>query len=125
MNEQLKTHIEDYKKTEWEALLRVDLGEHNLKALKPDLDFIKKFMDDIIENSHKLLIYQNNLLVNLFLEFTSCRTQIETHTDTRQNDMVVNNIKAFRDRILDHYKDLSTFLETRKRYGLDKTSRSA
>ena len=54
MNPQLKTPIEDYKKTEWEKLLRGDLGEHNLKALKPDLDLIKNFIDDLIESDKEI-----------------------------------------------------------------------
>ena len=121
MNELLKTNIEDYQKTNWEDLLREDLGKHNLKALKPNLDFIKKFIDDLIENIHKLSIGHQNSLVELIVEFTNCRADIKTHTDTKQNHKVVNNFNTFKDKILDHYKDLSMALDTLKKYSPDKT----
>ena len=49
MNEQLKQYIESYKKTDWKVLLQENHGDYHLKEIKPHLDVIKNFIDDLLK----------------------------------------------------------------------------
>ena len=120
MNEQLKSLIEDYKKTKWPDLLRTDLGEHNLKEIKPYLDFAKNFIDPLVENPGKLSVNLQNHLIQLLSQFIQWRGTIKAHTDTRQNQVVVNNISGFKDWILDNFSNLRIALDIQDRYSSDQ-----
>ena len=120
MNEQLKSLIEDYKKTNWSDLLRQDLGEHNLKEIKPYLDFAKNFIDPLVENPDKLSANLQNHLIQLLGQFIQWRETIKAHADTRQNQVVVNNISGFKDWILDNFSNLRMALDIQDRYSSDQ-----
>ncbi len=120
MNEQLKSLIENYKKTNWSALLREDLGKHNLKEIKPYLDFAKNFIDPLVENPDKLSGNLQNHLIQLLGQFIQWRETIKAHADTRQNQEVVNNISGFKDWILDNFSNLRIALDIQDRYSSDQ-----
>ena len=120
MNEQLKSLIENYKKTDWLKLLREDLGEHNLKEIKPYLDFAKNFIDPLVENPDKLSVNFQNHLIQLLGQFIQWRETIRAHTDTRQNQVVVSNISGFKDWILDNFSNLHMASDIQDRYSSDQ-----
>ncbi len=120
MDENLKNTIEDYKQTNWGKLLKEDLGEYNLKEIKPYLDFIKNFIDPLVESSRKLSTHQQNLLINLLNEFMNLREQIKNHTDTSQNQTIIDSSINFKNHILDNYQHLSMALKIQQEYDPDK-----
>ena len=77
MNEQLKNLIEDYKKTDWNLLLRKNMGDYHLKELKPHLDFIKNFLDELIGNPYFESSYQpyENLLQDCLNNFNEVKNE--------------------------------------------------
>ena len=87
MIEHLQNFIETYKQTNWQKLLREDLGEYHLKEIKPYLDIIKNFIDpflDPIENIDFLTYNQQQTLKDILERFDSTRQSIENHRDTSQ-----------------------------------------
>lgn len=120
MNEQLRSLIKDYKKTAWPKLLRTDLGEYNLKEIKPYLDFAKNFIDPLVETPDKLSMNQQNHLIELLNQFIYWRNTIQTHTDTRQNQVIVNHIVEFKNWILDTFSSLSLALDIQDKYSSDQ-----
>ena len=120
MDENLKNAIEDYKKTNWNALLKGDVGKYNLKEIKPYLDFVKNFIDPLVENSHKLTVSQQSSLINLLNDFVNLREQIKNHTDISQNQNIINSSIHFKNSILDNFQNLSMALKIQKEYDPDK-----
>ena len=107
LNTHLKNLIEDYKKTDWQSLLREDLGIHNLKKIKPYLDFVKNFIDSLLKNPHKLPENRQRALIKLLNEFLRWRKLIKNHTDTSRNQEMINSSINYKNYILDNFQDLS------------------
>ena len=112
MDEQLKKDIEDYKKTDWKALLREDKGDHHLKEIKPHLDFIKSFLDTILES----LYFESSYLpylINLQTSFSSFReleTQIKQHTDDNRRQGIIGQVIQCKNSIFESLIPLSNML---------------
>ncbi len=115
MNEHLKTLIEDYRQTNWKALLKEDLGKYHLKEIEPHLDFIKKIIDRIIDSPYlgSLLQSQNcqNLLQDLLQTFLQHRNQIADNKDANQNQQIVSNISLFKSYIAENFHSLFAALD--------------
>ena len=101
MNEQLKNLIEDYKKTDWTALLKEDLGKYHLKELKPNLDLIKNFFDSFIQNFDLLTDSLQSRVQDFLTQFKQTKEQIQNHTDTSRNQQIINRVKQLKNMILD------------------------
>ena len=122
MSEQLSKLIDEYKKINWETLLREDLGKYHLKEIKPHLDFVKKFIAPVVKNYNKLPPNQQSQLVNLLSSFMKNIRLIIAHSNTSQNQAVVDRIVEFKNDILETYQKLSTTLEIQAKYSSDKLS---
>ena len=122
MDEALKSLINNYKETNWHSLLREDLGNFNLKEIKPYLDFIKNFMDKCIEGSDALSYNQKDILRDLLARFEAVKERITNHGDINQNQEIVNLVISFRDTILDDHRvmGLTLALESHKKYSNGK-----
>ena len=124
MNEQLKNHIEEYKKTDWPALLREDMGKYHLKELKPHLDFIKNLMDSIIYSPHLdlLLKSQNyqNLLQSLLQELQRNKELIINNKDATQNQQITNSILWLRIYIMENFQPLFNALKIHEAHKPEK-----
>ena len=126
MNAQLKSLIEDYKKTDWNFLLREDLGEHHLKEIKPHLDFIKNLIDDVVNSSHLESLLQSpryyNLIQNLLQHFQNMRNGIIGNKDTGRNQQMVNNVLWLKTYIVENFQSLFFALKLLEEYRPGKTS---
>lgn len=119
--DELKSFIEDYKKTNWNLLLREDFGNYSLKEIKPDLDSIKNFIDPLVESSYKLSTDQQNSLIRLISNFMKLRKQIKNHADTSQNQNIINDIANFKNEILDNFQNLYLALVIQDRHDANQT----
>lgn len=115
MNEQLKNFIEDYKKTDWEYLLRKDHGNYHLKELKPHLDFIKEFTDPLVAEPQKLSDNQQNILLDLLQQFQGIKELIGNYDGKSQRQHMIDSVINFKNWILDSCHILSWAIETQKK----------
>lgn len=108
MDENLKTQIEKYKKTKWEDLLREDLGKnYHLKELKPTLDFIKKFLDEIINSSNLAQLHNEHHNLKRFLElFEDLKTTIKNHDRVGANQEIINETVSFKSNLVNELSQL-------------------
>ena len=119
MIDHLQNFIEPYKQTNWEKLLKKDLGEYHLKEIKPHLDFIKNFIDpflDPIENVDFLTYNQQQILKDILERFDNTRQRIESHTDGSQNQNMIDMVIDVKNMILENGQRLSWALEAKKKY---------
>ena len=116
MNEQLKNLIEDYRKTDWKALLQEKYGDYHLKELKPHLDFIKEFTDPLVTEPQKLSNNQQNILTDLLQQFKDNKERIDNYEGKSQRQQMIGDITNFKNWILDACQTLSWAIETQKKY---------
>ena len=119
MNEQLKVLIENYNQTDWDALLKEDLGKYHLKELKPHLDVIKAFLDAVVQNKDILTEHLKKQASSILNEFRVTKDQIHNHTDTSQNRNIINQVIRIKNMILDQGGGLSWALQIQKKFGDD------
>ena len=115
MTQGLQKLIEDYKQTNWTALLKQDLGEYHLKELKPHLDFIKGFLDSVVQNIDLLTGSLQDRANGFLSHFKQVKEQIQHHTDTGQNQQIMNQVIIFKNTILETGYSLSWALQVQKR----------
>lgn len=89
-------NTEEYKKIDWNKLLRKDLGEYSLEITKPNLDRIKSIFEEILNypNLDQLSNQFKNQIKNQLNSFVQFANQIITsfqNTSDRQN--WIDNIK--------------------------------
>ena len=121
MNEELKSLIDDYKKTDWSSLLQVDHGKYHLREIKPHLDFIKNFTDNIVKKVHLLSHNQQNTLVDLISQFQNYKEQINNYEGKSQRETIINQIVNFKGWIQDNCQQLELSLAIHDKYKpLDK-----
>ncbi len=92
MNKEL---VENYKKIDWDKLLRSDLGDHHLKALKPHLNTIRKIIDFIINHPQLQELPRNERrkLEAHLPEFQSLVNYIKNdHQDVGQNQNMIEQV---------------------------------
>ena len=99
---------EEYKKIDWNKLLRKDLGEYSLEITKPNLNRIKSIFDEVLHypNLDQLSDQFKNqiqLQINLFVQFANQVINSFKNTSDRQN--WINNIK---NKEFEVYQQLST-----------------
>lgn len=87
---------EDYKKIDWNKLLRKDLGEYSLEIAKPNLDRIKSIFDEILDypNLDQLSDSFRNQIqsqLNSFFNFTD--QVIHNFQNTSERETWIRNIK--------------------------------
>ena len=113
MNEELKNIIEDYKKTDWDLLLKGNMGDYHLKELKPHLDFIRHFFDSIINNDHLESSYQlyAGSLKNCLREFCEIRRTIEEYRDGSQKQNIIDQVIYHKTHIFQNLSSLFDLLE--------------
>ena len=116
MNEQLKQYIESYKKTDWKVLLQENHGDYHLKEIKPHLDVIKNFIDDLLKNISSLSDAQQNTLNGLFENFENHKNQIINYQGKGQRDTIIHNIVGFKSWMIEYYYKLVVFLDIQNKY---------
>ena len=116
MNEQLKVLIENYNQTDWDALLKEDLGEYHLKELKPHLDVIKAFLDAVVQNEDLLTENLKRRASEILDSFKTTKEQIHNHTDTRRNQDIITQVIRMKNTILDRGGGLSWALQLQKKF---------
>ena len=92
----MKDLIDSYKKIKWKDLLREDLGKHSLKELKPHLDFIKNFMDFVIDHHHLLSESQQHTLEDWLSRLNNLVESIKQHKDIGKNLELINIVTTFK-----------------------------
>ena len=109
MNEILENLIKKYKETDWKTLLKEDHGKYNLQEIKPHLDFIKNFIDNLIKNRQLLPHGQKNKLSDLIRTFLSFRNRINNYEGKSQRNTVIQAAVSFKNWILDDFLQLEIF----------------
>lgn len=99
---------EEYKKIDWNKLLRKDLGEYSLEITKPNLNRIKSIFDEVLHypNLDQLSDQFKNQIqsqINSFVQFANQVINSFQNTSDRQN--WINNIK---NKEFEVYQQLST-----------------
>ena len=100
-------NIEQYKKIDWNKLLRKDLGEYSLEIIKPNFDRIKSIFDEILNylNLDQLSDQFKNKIQLQLDQFVQFANQIiNNFRNTTDRSAWINNIK---DREFDIYQNLS------------------
>ena len=121
MNEILENLIKKYKETDWKTLLKEDHGKYNLQEIKPHLDFIKNFIDNLIKNRQLLPHGQKNKLSDLIRTFLSFRNRINNYEGKSQRNTVIQAAVSFKNWILDDFLQLESSLNIQNKYSsLDK-----
>jgi len=115
MNETFKQMLKNYKETNWTELLKEDLGKYHLKELKSDLDFIKNFLDPIVANIDSLSNRLQNQAYEILNHFKQTKDQIYNHTDTSQNQYIIDQVTQFKTNILEQGSTLYWALEVQKK----------
>ena len=94
MTKELKELIEDYKKTNWNSLLRENMGDYHLKEIKPHLDFIRNFFNELINNHYFESSYQSyeGILENCFRDFKDTKILLKDYRDGGQKQNVINKV---------------------------------
>jgi len=138
--------IEKYKNIDWDLLLRNDLGKAgNLEQIKPNLDRIKKVLDDLLERPVLTELpnaeQQVQSVLNNFIVL--CETKITNgYTDVTQQAEKIKEVRNFEQDMIQklaptinyiHFADpsnkaqldeLSNTLDTAKKL-IEKTKREA
>ena len=98
MSEELSHLIQFYKGIEWAQLLRNDLGSYHLKAIKENLDFIKKYFDHIINHDYfkNLPSVKQNILASPLQSFKNTVNTILQHQNTGKNQSVIDEVLQFK-----------------------------
>ena len=98
MSEELSRLIQFYKEIKWEQLLRTDLGEYHLKAIKENLDFIKKYFDHIIDHDYfkNLPSAKQDILISPLQIFENTVNTILQHQNTGENQSVIYQVLQFK-----------------------------
>lgn len=109
MDATLKQYIDNYNSTNWESLLREDLGKHHLKEIKPDLDYIKFHIDSLVSNINKFSPNQLGGLTNFLNFFIGLKKRILDNRDTGQNQTLIEEVSNLKQVMLDYCQRL--FLE--------------
>ena len=98
--------LRDYKTIDWEALLRKDMGNYNLKEIKPALDKIKKYFDFIINNKDKIndfdsfyLKDDHNPFYESLLDFEKLQSSIIRHTDSDKNHILIYKVRELEKKL--------------------------
>ena len=115
MNEELKSLIEDYKQTDWTALLKEDLGKYHLKELKPNLDLIKNFFDSVIQNFDLLTDSLKNIAYDFLNQFKQTKEQIQNHTETSRNQQIIDQVNDLKNMILNRGYSFDWVLKVQKK----------
>ena len=108
-----------YEQLAWKALLREDLGSHNLKEAKKDLDQIKKIFDDILPHLNSadlpdLLVQDMETVLREFFEFAE---EVRTFGDTRRRYDFINRIRNEKYQIIQktaRFKDYINLVGSRE-----------
>ncbi|MBI4920076.1 hypothetical protein HY838_02210 [Candidatus Azambacteria bacterium] len=101
-------NIEEYKKIDWNKLLRKDLGEYSLEVAKPNLDRIKSIFDEML-NYPNLDQLSNNFKnqiefqLNSFIQFSN--QIVNNFQNTNERQIWIDNIK---NKEFEIYQNLST-----------------
>ena len=113
MTEELKNLILDYKNTDWKSLLRTDRGDYHLKQLKPHLDFIKSFVDKILNDPFFESSYRHykNSLQQCFEEFRQIKERIKEYRDDGQKQQIIEQVISFSQSVFQRLSDLYRRLE--------------
>ena len=119
--EHIENFILKYYKTDWESLLREDLGKHHLKELEPHLGSIRYVMEQIIavfrEIGHeKQFENYQQIFINLFTKFLTITNTINKypppHNIDGENYTIVITVMNFRASVWRNYllisKDLAS-----------------
>lgn len=124
MNEDLKNFIKDYKKTNWDALLRENMGDYHLKELKPHLEFIKKFFDDLLDHPYFGLSYQKyeRTLSRYLYEFYRIKTEIEQYKDGALKQQVIGQVVAYKHKVIENLKPVFDILQIQMKYHSDENT---
>ena len=125
MTEELKNLIEDYKKTNWKSLLREDRGDYHLKEIKPNLDFIKNFFDEIINNPYFESSFQSYTghLDTSFKNFNALKQQINGYQNDSEKQNIIDQVRYNETDIFNNLKPLHEILKTKTRYDSDSSSK--
>ena len=115
MNEQLKELIEDYQQTDWDALLKEDLGKYHLRELKPYLDVIKVFLDLVVQNIDLLTESLKRQASYFLKEFKVTKDQIHNHKDTSQNQGIIHQVIRMKNIVLDRGGNFSWAFQIQKK----------
>ena len=118
----LRNLIGVYKQTDWNLLLRGNMGDYHLKELKPHLDFIKNFFDEIIDNPYFESSYQpyEALLQESFNHFNGVKTNIEQYRDGGQKQHIINQVINCKLNIFQNLNPLFNMLKIQAEYHPDR-----
>lgn len=89
-------NIEEYKKIDWNKLLRKDLGEYSLEITKPNLDRIKSIFDEILNypNLDQLSNSFRGQIESQIKSFVQFANQvINNFQNTSERQIWIDNIK--------------------------------
>lgn len=100
-------NTEEYKKIDWNKLLRKDLGEYSLEVAKPNLDRIKSIFDEILNypNLDQLSDSFKNQIQSQLNDFVQFANQIiNNFQNTSERQTWIDSIK---NREFEVYQNLS------------------
>ena len=122
MDEQLKNFIESYKKTEWKFLLRENMGDYHLRELKPHLEFIRNFFNELIDNPYFESSYQNykSSLQNCLGLFEKIKINIEQYRDGGEKQNIINQVIDYKNHIFSDLNPLFNMLKIQIEYHPDR-----
>ena len=122
MNKELHNLIEDYKKTDWNSLLRKNMGDYHLKELKPHLDFIRNFFNELISDLHFESSYQpyTVLLNQCFNRFRLIKESIKAYRDGGQKQRIIDQVINYKQEVFQNLGPLFNMLKIQTEYHPDR-----
>ena len=125
MNTELSDLIIAYKQTKWDALLRENMGDYHLKELKPHLDFIRHFLNVVIDNPHFNTSYQHyeESLLSILREFNSIKTTIRDYQDGGQKQPIIDAVIRYKQQVFGYLDPLFRMMQIQDQSAPDKRSK--
>lgn len=107
--------IEEYKKIDWNKLLRKDLGEHSLEVAKQNFDRIKSIFDEILSypNLDQLSDQFKNQLQSQLNSFAQFANQIiNNFQNTGEKQAWITNIKNKEFEVYQNLSPIYNYIKT-------------
>lgn len=102
-----------YEQLAWNALLREDLGNHNLKGAEKDFAQIKKVFDDILFHPNFADLPDNRVqeMENLLQNFFGFAQDVRNFADTAEKENYISKIKNKKSDIIQRTATVRNYMQ--------------